>query len=297
MLIPSEYTAERARALDRMSLPDIETPLNVKTLWLDIMCEKSKEARSYSGTHEHSFHELHIIFDGCAVYECEEDTVTLSEGQALLLAPHTAHRFLRADNHLCKASLAFSIDKAGAALLPLRRDRYEVFAIPPEMAATIDRILRQAEQTDLFTPVLISNGILEMLYATFRALSMPLPHHCESGYDTRYLVAKSYIAQNKHRLIVCEDVAKECCLSVKQLSRIFKMHTDLSLFEYIIRSRVNYAKKLLDGQHSVKEIGYMLGFENESSFIAFFKRQCGMPPGVYRRENVRNATENVRDGH
>ncbi len=280
-----------------MSLPDIETPLNVKTLWLDVMCAKSKEARSYSGTHDHSFFELHIVFDGSAVYECEEDTVTLNEGQALLLAPRTAHRFLRADSNLCKASLAFAIDKAGAALLPLRRFGYEVFAAPSEMTGAVDRILRQAEQTDLFTPVLISNGILEMLYTTFRALSLPLPHHCESGHDTRYLVAKSYIAQNKHRLIVCEDVAKECCLSVKQLSRIFKTHTDLSLFEYIIRSRVNYAKKLLDSQHSVKEIGYMLGFENESSFIAFFKRQCGMPPGVYRRENVRNATENVRDGH
>lgn len=292
-MIPSEYTADRARALDRMSLPDIETPINIKTLWLDIMCARDKEARSYSGTHDHSFYELHIVLDGQAVYECEEDTVALGEGQALLLAPHTAHRFLRADSSLFKVSLAFAIDKAGAASLPLCRFGYEIFAATADMTNAVNHILRQAGETDLFTPSLISNHILEMLYAALRALSLPLPHHCESEYDTRYLVAKAYIAQNKHRLIVCEDVAKECCLSVKQLSRIFKTHTDLSLFEYIIRSRINYAKKLLDSQRSIKEIGYMLGFENESSFITFFKRQCGMPPGTYRRENVRKSTDNV----
>ncbi len=296
-LIPSTYTAERARVLDSMSLPDIESPLNIKILWLDIMCSKDKEARSYSGTHTHSFFELHVILNGNAIYECDEDVFTLHEGQALLLSPHTSHRFLRADSKLFKASLAFAIDKAGAASLPLCRCGYEVFCASDDMASTIDRILRQAEQSDLFTPVLISNHVLEMLYATFRALSLPLPRHYESGYDARYLVARSFIAQNKHRLIVCEDVAKECCLSVKQLSRIFKTHTDMSLFEYILHSRVKYAKHLLESHHSIKEIGYMMGFENESSFIAFFKRQCGMPPGVYRREYVHKATENVPDEH
>ncbi len=292
-MFPSEYTAQRARALDRMNLPDIEVPLNVKVLWLDIMHAVDKEARSYSGTHTHSFYELHFVFAGRAVYECEQDTVTLREGQAALLTPHTPHRFVRADADLFKVSLAFAPDKVGAASLSLDRCGYRTFAVTNDIVRAVDRILQQAAEGDIFTPALISSHILEILYATFRALSLPLPSHYESEHDTRYLVAKAYIDRHKQRLITCEDVAKECCLSTKQLSRIFKANTDMSLFEYIISTRIKYAEKLLHSRRSIKEVGYMLGFENESSFIAFFKRHRGMPPGIYRRENVRKTTENV----
>jgi AraC-like DNA-binding protein len=48
---------------------------------------------------------------------------------------------------------------------------------------------------------------------------------------------------------------------------------------------VSYAKQLLLEDKSVKEIGYSLGFDNESGFVSFFKRHCGVSPGVYKKEN------------
>lgn len=55
-----------------------------------------------------------------------------------------------------------------------------------------------------------------------------------------------------------------------------------SLHEYITIKKLNYAKKLLrKEQHSVKEVGYMLGFGSESGFVSFFKLHQGVSPGIY----------------
>ena len=63
--------------------------------------------------------------------------------------------------------------------------------------------------------------------------------------DKRYIDVKEYIDNNKQRIINCEDVAKECFLSAKQLNRVFKNSTGITVFEYIVASKIKYAKQFL----------------------------------------------------
>ena len=103
------------------------------------------------------------------------------------------------------------------------------------------------------------------------------------GEEPRLYYAKLYVYNNSNRLITCEDVAKNCSLSRKQLNRIFKKYTGQTLKDYIISSRAQYAERLvLQAEYSIKQISYMMGFENVSGFVGFFKRQFGMPPKLYR---------------
>ena len=288
----NEYTALRAEALYRLNIPDVEQPIHVKTLWLDNIDSEDCKNTIYNGTHSHSFFEMHLVFEGETVYECGEQSVSLSGNQALLLWPHTPHRFIKTGRRFLKTALAFSLDKIDLELLQFPDVPFKCFPVSDEIIAHVNAMLKQGEMKDFFSPVLISGKILEILYAVFKTLGVQLPENRETDTDSRFLVAKAYIQNNKHRLITCEDVAKECCLSVKQISRIFKNTVDQTLFDYIVDVRVKYAKKLLlQSESSVKEIGYMLGFENESSFVSFFKRQCGTPPGAFRKGHT---AENVR---
>ena len=148
-------------------------------------------------------------------------------------------------------------------------------------------ILKNSDQRTFFSPAILSGRVLEMIASVCGSLGITLLETTGKDVDSRVLVAKSYIEDHKDQVISCEAVARECCLSLKQLNRIFRMETGSSVFEYITATRVRYARKLLlQGERSIKEIAFLMGFENESSFVSFFKRHCGMPPGIYRKEKA-----------
>lgn len=279
-----EYTPSRADALIKLNIPEIELPINIKILWFDAVNTDHRKETITSDMHFHSFYEIHFIFSGEVSYKCNGDTVTLCENDALVIPPQTPHHCDGYSEKFLKASLAFTVD---ASTLPfdVNPKVCKKFSISNEIIDSVNFVLKQSEKSDFLTPRLISNKILEMLYCVCNSLGISLPESLETDADPRLLTAKRFIENNKDRIITCEDVAKECCLSRKQLSRIFKKHTNMTLTEFLIDSRVKYAKKLvLNREHSIKEISFMLGFESESSFVSFFKRHCGVPPGVFRKE-------------
>lgn len=279
-----EYAPSRADALIKLNIPEIEFPFNIKILWFDAVNTDHRIETITPDKHLHSFYEIHFIFSGELSYKCNDEIITLRENDALIIPPQTPHHCNGYSETFLKASLAFMVDSSKLSHI-VNSKKCKKFEISKEIIDSVNFILKQSEKSDFLTPHLISNKILEMLYYVCNSLGISLPESLEKDTDPRLLTAKRYIEHNKDRIISCEDVAKECCLSRKQLSRIFKKHTGMTLTEYLIDSRVKYAKKLvLNKEHSIKEISFMLGFESESCFVSFFKRHCGVPPGVFRKE-------------
>ena len=279
----SKYTVQRAETLNKLNIPETDMPLNIKFLWFDVVTSSNIIKRIYTGIHTHSFFELHFVYSGRVNYECDGCNVELSDGQALLIPQNISHRYLGCDEKLLKGSIAFSLKKSEF----FNSNEVRKFIFSADVVQNTDFVLKQCDCKNIFSSTIICGRMLEILYSVCNSLNITVPEHLDKEPDSRLAFAKKYIDNNKNRIISCEDVAKECGLSSKQLSRIFKSNMDCSLFEYIIEVRVKYAKKLLrNDEYSIKEIGYMLGFENESSFVSFFKRNCNVPPGTYRKEKM-----------
>jgi AraC family transcriptional regulator len=79
------------------------------------------------------------------------------------------------------------------------------------------------------------------------------------------------------------ELAALCKLSVRQLTRGFRASRDCSIGDYVANSRIDNAKRMLAGHHSVKAVSYSLGFSSPSGFCAAFRRAVGMTPREYRR--------------
>lgn len=75
-----------------------------------------------------------------------------------------------------------------------------------------------------------------------------------------------------------------CCLSPKHFSEIIKRDTGISPKGWITHFLAARAKVLLDSleDHTVQQISNLLGFDEQSSFARFFKRETGMTPREYR---------------
>ncbi len=281
----TEYTPNRAEELYRMNRPAFEGPVKLKMMWFDTITNENMDGRICLDVHTHSFYEMFLMFAGTAYYEHGNDTIELEAGYALFLPPNTPHRYIKSTGHFLKATLAFSFSESFPP--PITLDGAPIkFKIPDDVAPNVNFILKHSESKDIFVPNIVSGRVLEIIYSVCKAIGTPILQTDYREIDPRVMVAKRFIDNNLSRVLTTEDVAKECCLCAKQLGRIFKNSTGITVFEYITRSRVKNAQiLLLQDRYNIKEIGYMLGFENESSFVSFFKRHCGVTPGVFKREN------------
>lgn len=282
----NEYTLQRAKLLNQINLSAF--PFEITLLWFDLLCAKNMRSSICLDEHSHTFHEIHFVFSGEAYYQCNGRNITLCENQALYIPPGIQHKYCVCSSNMYKASLAYS-EKYGL----IRKKEGQKFNFSERVTENTNMILMLSEKNNNFSAAIIIGRIMEILYTVFEDLQLVIPKSSIPDIDVRVSVAKSFIEKNLHRNINSNDVAKECCLSTKQMGRIFKSETGCSVFSYITESKINYSKRLLlQNRYSIKEISYMTGFENESSFVSFFKRRCGMPPGMYREKNSEKCPEN-----
>lgn len=95
--------------------------------------------------------------------------------------------------------------------------------------------------------------------------------------------AISFIDRNLHRNITVRDAAAAASFSSAHFSRVFKLQTGYSPYEYILLRRIDAAKHLLTStQLSVKEVAYQVGYNSEENFIHSFRKKTGVTPGVFR---------------
>jgi AraC family transcriptional regulator len=86
------------------------------------------------------------------------------------------------------------------------------------------------------------------------------------------------------------DLAALCAISVRQLTRGFRVSRGCSLGDYVAQRQIEGAKRLLMAGESVKTIAFALGFASPSSFTFAFRRATGISPTQFRtRQRVPGA--------
>lgn len=103
---------------------------------------------------------------------------------------------------------------------------------------------------------------------------------CEESVN----LVKNYIADNLNENLTVSKLAQKVSMSSSHFSRIFKQQTGFSPYDYILISRLNRAKYLLQvTDMTVSSIAYEIGFNSESNFIYFFTENEGISPGKFRK--------------
>ena len=100
--------------------------------------------------------------------------------------------------------------------------------------------------------------------------------------------AINYIFDNYNEKISFQTLAERSHFSYNYFQHQFKKQTGYSPQQYLIKRRIDVAKKFLtDTSLNCTEISYQCGFANSAQFSSIFKRDTGMTPLQYR-ENLKN---------
>ena len=95
---------------------------------------------------------------------------------------------------------------------------------------------------------------------------------------------KKYIEKHFSEKLMRDDMAKNVYLNADYLSRIFHKEMGMSISDYIIKVRMEYAKEsLANTKYSITHISEMCGYYNFSYFTKIFKKFFGVSPAEYRK--------------
>ncbi|WP_440055725.1 helix-turn-helix domain-containing protein [Pseudoalteromonas sp. T1lg65] len=117
-----------------------------------------------------------------------------------------------------------------------------------------------------------------------------------TNYKVKRLNAsRDYIKDNFQTALSLADIAKSSYMSPYHFLRVFKQVYGETPNEFLIRLRVEQAKKMLITEnYSISEVCEKVGYTSLGSFSSLFLKQVGMAPTLYRRKLWALSTEAYR---
>ena len=99
------------------------------------------------------------------------------------------------------------------------------------------------------------------------------------------LQARQFVEARYTESIKTKDVADYVALSEFHFARLFRTAFDITLHQYVIRLRLDEARRLLEQPAAtVTDTAYAIGYNSLSSFIHAFTRQFDISPARYQAQ-------------
>ncbi|URN95635.1 MAG: AraC family transcriptional regulator [Candidatus Pristimantibacillus lignocellulolyticus] len=95
--------------------------------------------------------------------------------------------------------------------------------------------------------------------------------------------AIQYIEKNYKRELSLEETAEHVHLNPYYFSKVFKQQTGETFIDYVTNIRIHHAKQWMTNKDlSLKEICYLVGYNDPNYFSRVFKKVVGKTPSEYR---------------
>lgn len=125
--------------------------------------------------------------------------------------------------------------------------------------------------------------VMQFAADELHALSLPGALNMRAFREVR-----AYIEEHLDERVTLDDLARVAGVSRFHFARQFRLRTGESPMGFLLRARVERAKRLLrETSAAIGDIAAMLGFADQSHFTRTFKRLVGMPPSAYGRGGPR----------
>ncbi len=155
-----------------------------------------------------------------------------------------------------------------------------------ELANVMNKLISISMEDDLAKDALADLTLKSLLIRVIQTQNMAL---AEDGLPTnnRFATVVEYIREHLTEKIGIDALSRKACMSKSGFFRSFKETFGLSPMEFVIRERINLAKRLLvNPAATVSDVCYQAGFNNLHYFSRLFKMLEGVTPTTYRQQHI-----------
>jgi transcriptional regulator GlxA family with amidase domain len=96
---------------------------------------------------------------------------------------------------------------------------------------------------------------------------------------------QTFIEKNFDKKFAVEELASKVALGRRSFERRFKQATNNSVLEYILRIKVEAAKRNFENNDkNINEVMYAVGYSDDKAFRSIFKKHTGLTPMEYKNK-------------
>ncbi len=257
--------------------------------------------------HYHREYEISFITEGIGKRIVGDSIEEFSPGDLIFIGPRLPHAWipepsihqLSSGRTLESVYLLFdqSIMASVTASLPefsnvnnaLRLSERGI-KITGETLAQVSEIMLQLPYLDTFTRLIYLYKILDILGRSEAITVLASENYMKTTFrsgNKRMNMIHEFLMDNYREEISLEKLAGMVNMAKGSFCRFFKSQTNLTVFEYLNRIKVDYACKLLmNSDMTIITISYDCGFNNLSHFNKQFKKCTGTTPSQYRKQFI-----------
>lgn len=230
--------------------------------------------------HWHDHYEMEIVTEGSGTYFVNGVQYPLKRGSMYLVTPVDFHQ-IRGDftiynitfNDAMVSSEVMNLIIAGNCATVVNFDDKDF----PFIETLLGRLLEEFKGNSPLK-VQAERALLEAVLIGFlRRIDISL---CDQGRsDIAVMRVVAYIKFNFKKKLTLSEVAKAVHLTPNYVGEIFAKKMGVSFNQYLMQTRLNYAKNLLlRGGMSVQEVAADSGFGSQTYFSDCFRREFGYTP-------------------
>lgn len=238
----------------------------------------------------HTDHLLIFCHQGSGRFQTEHHNGELQAGQVLFLRKGVAHSYQAAQDapwsiywahfagDLVDQYMEYIGVQADTSAPVVRLSNWR--ALLPD----VTQLLNLQHQRLTLERALLAANILQKLL-----IQLPGLRRDELTPSTTFTLTtlERFMHDNSHRSLELKDFALFSGLSIYHFSKKFRQLTGTSPIRYFNNLKIREAQRMLvETNHSVRQVGHTLGFEDAYYFSRLFKKVTGQSPSYFRQQKV-----------
>lgn len=153
-----------------------------------------------------------------------------------------------------------------------------------------DYLLKPVKQEALTEALNKISICIESELADLKHNKLPVKDNYDYTPEQIAHMVEYYIKENYVNEINFDFIAQKFNFNASYLSKIFTKYIGDNPSKYVINLRINMAKHILIAKEelTIKEVGELVGYDDQFYFSRIFKNVTGKSPGSYRAEHEEN---------
>ncbi len=250
---------------------------------------------------KHDFWEMVYVDKGKVIASSEKNSINLSQGEIIFHRPNEFHA-IRAHqsspnffviSFVCNSPIMKYLEKYHGVLddnlkpfiSAIIHESRSTFVLPknnPEL-----KELKKVSSPLIGGEQMIKTYLEQLLILLIRNIlkleKMQVFLNKQSMESHLIVSIKNYITENIEKPFRISDLCSALGYSKSYLSRIFRLQTGNSIYNFMLEEKINKSKTLIrDGNFNFTEISDKLSFDNPQYFSRVFKRATGMSPTEFK---------------
>lgn len=236
------------------------------TKYIDLEVFEGEISKHQYPWHFHNCYTLIIVQKGSILYEFQDKSIKVDEGEALLIEPFKVHKNIISQITVYKALFIPQKYFEGAGqnkIVTLKINHPNVVHIMADLHNKIEINYSKRELNDLFSELC-------------ELINQPPIEQDENPPST------INIAPKINYDLTIKELAEEAHLSKFHFQRKFKKTCGLTIGQLKQQEKTTAAKKLLENGKLSTDVAYELGFFDQSHFIKYFKKMWATTPKNFK---------------